>query len=50
MLGFNTKLLLLAFLVILNIMSEKLSITEIISKSRLLSYLDNMGRGQTGNR
>lgn len=45
MLGFNAKLVILALLVILNAMSEKLSITEIISRSRLLSYLDNIGRG-----
>ena len=48
MLGFNAKLLILAILVILNALSEKLSITEIISRSRLLSYMDNMGRGQNG--
>ncbi len=50
MLDFNFKLLVLAILVILNAISEKLSITEIIDRSRLLSYLDNMGRGRTGNR
>ena len=49
MLNFNTKLLILAILVIFNVMSEKLSITEIISRSRLLSYIDNIGRGQKGN-
>jgi UDP-GlcNAc:undecaprenyl-phosphate/decaprenyl-phosphate GlcNAc-1-phosphate transferase len=50
MLGFNAKLVILVLLVVLNAISEKLSITEIISNSRLLSYLDNMGRGQTGSK
>ncbi|HYF82857.1 MAG TPA: UDP-N-acetylmuramyl pentapeptide phosphotransferase [Clostridia bacterium] len=50
MLGLNAKIVILTLLVILNVMSEKLSITEIISRSRLLSYLDNIGRGQTGSR
>ncbi|MHB1391767.1 MAG: UDP-N-acetylmuramyl pentapeptide phosphotransferase [Clostridia bacterium] len=50
LLGFKAKLLILAFLVIMNVVSEKFSITEIINRSRLLSYLDNMGRGKAGNR
>lgn len=50
LLDFKVKLPLLTFLVILNAMSEKLSITSVINRSRLLSYLDNMGRGQAGNR
>jgi UDP-N-acetylmuramyl pentapeptide phosphotransferase/UDP-N-acetylglucosamine-1-phosphate transferase len=44
------KLLLLVILLFLNIFAEKFSITEIINKSRLLSYLDSIGRRQTGNR
>ncbi|HYE83844.1 MAG TPA: UDP-N-acetylmuramyl pentapeptide phosphotransferase [Clostridia bacterium] len=49
-LGFNMRLLLLGFLVFLNILSEKVSITEIIRSNRLLSYFDDMGRGQTGGK
>lgn len=41
----NGKLIILAFLVVINVISEKISITEIIKKNRLLSYLDNLGRG-----
>ncbi|KUO70228.1 MAG: hypothetical protein APF77_18215 [Clostridia bacterium BRH_c25] len=49
-LGFNAKLMLLVFLVFLNIISERISITEIINSNRLLSYIDGIGRGQAGNR
>ena len=48
--GLNAKLLLLALLLLLNIISERLSITTLINNSRVLSYLDSIGRGQTGNR
>lgn len=48
-LSFNTKLILLAILVFLNIISEKLSITEFINNNRILSFLDSLGRGQTDN-
>lgn len=50
LLGINTKLFVLALLVSLNIITEKLSITELINKSRLFSYLDNLGRERRGNR
>jgi UDP-GlcNAc:undecaprenyl-phosphate GlcNAc-1-phosphate transferase len=44
LLGFEVKLVVLAVLAAVNIVSEKLSINEIINGSRLLSYLDNLGR------
>lgn len=45
LLGFYVKLTVLALLVILNVASEKISITDVIKRSRLFSYLDNLGRG-----
>lgn len=45
---FNGKLILLAFLVFLNLISEKLSLTSLINRNRVLSYLDSLGRGKTG--
>ena len=50
LLGINSKLTLLALLILLNAMSERLSITKIIKSSRLLSYLDGIGRDGSGNR
>jgi hypothetical protein len=50
LLGINSKLLLLTALVLLNAISEKVSISEIINSSRLLSYLDGLGRGHSGNK
>jgi hypothetical protein len=50
LLGINAKLMLLFLLLIMNIMSERLSITELINRNRVLSYLDSIGRGQNGNR
>lgn len=47
--SFNGKLILLAFLVFLNIISERLSITTLINSNRVLSYLDSLGRRKTGN-
>lgn len=44
LLSFNCKMLLLVVLITLNILSERVSITEIINKNRFLSYLDNLGR------
>lgn len=44
LLGFEGKLIVLAVLAAINIMAEKLSINELINCSRLLSYLDNLGR------
>lgn len=43
-LGLELKLPLLALMVFLNLMAEKVSFTEIIKKYRLLDYLDKMGR------
>jgi hypothetical protein len=40
----NGKLIILVILVVINAISEKISITEIIKKNRFLSYLDNLGR------
>jgi len=45
LMSLNAKLPVLAALVILNIIAEKLSITELISRSSFFSYLDNWGRG-----
>ena len=50
MLNFNIKLLLFVLLVFMNIISERISLTEIIKGSRLLTYIDSLGRGQTDNR
>lgn len=47
LLGIKGKLGVLAVLAAINIVSEKLSINELINGSRLLSYLDNMGREYT---
>jgi UDP-N-acetylmuramyl pentapeptide phosphotransferase/UDP-N-acetylglucosamine-1-phosphate transferase len=41
----DIKLIIIILLAFLNILSEKKSLTEIISKSRILSFLDNIGRG-----
>ncbi len=49
-LGINSKLILLFLLILLNVMSERFSITEIINSSRLLSYLDSLGRGESGTK
>lgn len=49
-LNFNSKLILLILLIFLNMISEKLSITSFIRKSKILSFLDSLGRGQTDNR
>ncbi|MFZ5353540.1 MAG: phospho-N-acetylmuramoyl-pentapeptide-transferase [Bacillota bacterium] len=39
------KLILLSVLMFLNLLSEKKSLTEIIQRNRILSFLDNLGRG-----
>ncbi|MGE5632484.1 MAG: hypothetical protein ACM3TR_15535 [Caulobacteraceae bacterium] len=44
LLGTNIKLAILAVLVLLNVLSERISITEVIKNNKLLSYLDNIGR------
>ncbi|HPW41228.1 MAG TPA: UDP-N-acetylmuramyl pentapeptide phosphotransferase, partial [Bacillota bacterium] len=49
-LSFSSKLMLLVLLILLNIAAERLSITALISKSRILSYLDSLGRRRTDNR
>lgn len=49
LLNYDNKLMLLLILIFLNIISEKLSITKIINRSRILSFLDSLGRGQTDN-
>lgn len=46
--NFNGKLILLVFLVFLNIISERLSITALIKSNRVLSYLDSLGRRKAG--
>jgi len=46
----KTKLLLITFLLFLNIISEKLSFTEVIENSRVLSYIDGIGRRSSRNR
>lgn len=45
LMGSGSKAALLALLVSINLLSEKVSITEIIRKNRLLSYMDRIGRG-----
>lgn len=50
LLGIKSRLMLLALLVMLNALSERLSISDIIKNSRLLTYLDELGRGQRVNR
>ncbi len=40
----SIKLIIIFALLIINIAAEKISITAIISKNRLLNYLDNLGR------
>lgn len=49
LLGNYTKLTVLAVLVFINVISEKLSISDIINGSRLFSYLDNLGREHRKN-
>lgn len=44
LLGFYGKLSVLALLIAVNIISEKLSISDLINRSRFFSYLDNLGR------
>lgn len=46
LMGINSKITLLALLVLMNAMSERLSISKIIKSSRMLSYLDSIGRGR----
>jgi len=49
-LSFSGKLMLLVLLILLNIAAERLSISALINNSRILSYLDSLGRGRTDNR
>lgn len=49
-LNFKVKLLLITILLFLNIISERVSFTEVIEGSKLLSYLDGMGRRQAGGK
>jgi hypothetical protein len=45
--GIVSKLMLFLGLIIVNVLAEKLSITELISNNRILSYLDNLGRSNS---
>lgn len=45
-----SRLIILAILIVLNAAAERLSISAIIDRNKFFSYLDNLGRGQTGNR
>lgn len=45
----NSKLFLLAILILLNILSEKKSITAYINKSKILTFIDSLGREQADN-
>jgi hypothetical protein len=47
-LGFEGKLIVLALIVFLNLMAERLSITSLINRNKVLSYLDSLGREKTG--
>ena len=42
----DIKLLLAVTLIFVNLFSEKISISEIISRNRLLNYIDRLGRGK----
>lgn len=42
--GMSARFLLLALLVSLNIMSERMSISDLINRSRVLSYIDSIGK------
>lgn len=44
LLDLSVKIILLLVLTGINVLSEKVSITDIIEKSRILSYLDRLGR------
>lgn len=44
------KLVLLALLILLHAVTERLSITDLINNNSLLSYLDELGREHGGNR
>jgi hypothetical protein len=46
--GFNGKLTVLALLVFLNLIAERVSITSLINRNKVLSYLDSLGREKTG--
>lgn len=49
LLSLDKKLILLILLVFINILTERISITDIIKGNRLLNYFDSLGREQTGN-
>jgi len=48
-LSFGSKLMLLVLLILLNTAAERMSINALINSSRILSYLDGLGRGRTDN-
>lgn len=50
LMGFAQKRVLLVLLVFVNVITERISITDLIEHNRLLSYIDSLGRRQTGNR
>ncbi|HWR60626.1 MAG TPA: hypothetical protein VN580_03395 [Clostridia bacterium] len=50
LLGFETRLILAVVLVGINLMAERVSISELIGRSRLLSYIDALGREDGGGR
>jgi UDP-N-acetylmuramyl pentapeptide phosphotransferase/UDP-N-acetylglucosamine-1-phosphate transferase len=47
-LGFKGKLIILALLVFINLMAERLSISSLINRNKVLSYLDSLGREKSG--
>ncbi|AEF17233.1 hypothetical protein Thexy_1200 [Thermoanaerobacterium xylanolyticum LX-11] len=44
--NFNIKLIILAFLILIHIITEKYSLSKIIEKNKFLNYLDMIGRGR----
>ncbi len=42
----NIKLIILALLICVNLVSDRISITELIKRNRVLSYIDSLGRGE----
>jgi UDP-N-acetylmuramyl pentapeptide phosphotransferase/UDP-N-acetylglucosamine-1-phosphate transferase len=44
--NFNIRLIILGFLILIHIITEKYSLSKIIEKNKFLNYLDMIGRGR----
>ncbi|MDI3312113.1 MAG: UDP-N-acetylmuramyl pentapeptide phosphotransferase, partial [Thermoanaerobacterium sp.] len=44
--NFNIRLIILAFLILIHLITEKYSLSKIIEGNKLLNYLDMIGRGR----